>query len=119
MGLAYGGVNLPTNVVVAGRLGRRLGFFLSIKQSGVPVGGLLAGLVLPPIAIAYGWQWALVAAVCLLAAVAVSARLLRNAAVLDPAGSAGGKSTSRAASCSAWGSSASSCRGRSGRSSPT
>jgi MFS family permease len=91
MGLAYGGVNPPTNVVVAGRLGRRLGFFLSIKQSGVPVGGLLAGLVLPPIAIAYGWRWALVAAVCLLAAVAVSARLLRNAAVLDPAGSAGGR----------------------------
>lgn len=55
-GLAYGGVNPPTNVVVAGNLSQRLGFFLSIKQSGVPLGGLLAGLVMPPIAIGNGFS---------------------------------------------------------------
>jgi MFS family permease len=87
VGLAYGGVNPPTNVVVAGQLGRRLGFFLSVKQTGVPLGGLLAGVALPPIAVAFGWNWALAltAAVCL--GVAAATPLLRNAAVLRGSGS--------------------------------
>ncbi|TDR95692.1 MFS transporter [Enterovirga rhinocerotis] len=33
----------------------------SIKQAGVPVGGVLAGLALPPLAQAYGWQSTLLA----------------------------------------------------------
>ena len=84
-GIAYGGVNPPTNVVVAGRLVRRLGFFLSLKQSGVPLGGLLAGIVLPPVAVAFGWRWAfgIAVAVCLVAAALTP--LLRNAAVLRSA----------------------------------
>ena len=61
-GVAYGGVNPPTNVAVAGSLDGRLGFFLSVKQSGVPLGGLVAGLVLPPIVLAAGWRWGLVTA---------------------------------------------------------
>ncbi len=81
-GLAYGGVNPPTNVVVAGRLARRLGYFLSLKQSGVPLGGLLAGIVLPPVAIAFGWRWAFGVTVLVCLAAAVLTPLLRNAAVL-------------------------------------
>jgi MFS family permease len=81
-GIAYGGVNPPTNVVVAGRLARRLGFFLSLKQSGVPLGGLLAGLALPPVAVAFGWRWAFGLAVLVCLATAALAPLLRNAAVL-------------------------------------
>jgi MFS family permease len=86
-GIAYGGVNPPTNVVVAGRLARRLGFFLSLKQSGVPLGGLLAGVILPPVAVAFSWRWSLgVAALVCLASAALTP-LLRNAAVLrSPAG---------------------------------
>ncbi len=38
--------------------GRRTLVF-SIKQSGVPLGGVLAGLVLPPAVAAFGWRWAL------------------------------------------------------------
>ena len=57
-GLAYGGINPPTNVVIAGRMQGRLGFFMSVKQTGVPVGGLLAGLVLPPLAIWVSWRFA-------------------------------------------------------------
>ncbi len=38
--------------------GRRTLVF-SIKQSGVPLGGVLAGLVLPPALAAFGWRWAL------------------------------------------------------------
>ncbi len=91
MGLAYGGVNPPTNVVVARPARPETRLLPQHQAVWSPGRRLLAGLALPPIAIAYGWRWALVAAVCLLAAVAVSARLLRNAAVLDPAGDAGGR----------------------------
>ena len=84
-GIAYGGVNPPTNVVVAGRLVRRLGFFLSLKQSGVPLGGLLAGVVLPPVAVAFGWRWAFGLAVAVCLAAAALTPLLRNAAVIRSA----------------------------------
>ncbi|MBM3489866.1 MAG: MFS transporter [Alphaproteobacteria bacterium] len=45
----------------------------SIKQAGSPLGGLLAGAVLPTLAIAYGWRAAmlLAALACLLALIAV------------------------------------------------
>lgn len=36
----------------------------SIKQTGVPLGGMMAGLMAPPITLTWGWQWA-VAAVAL------------------------------------------------------
>jgi MFS family permease len=97
-GLAYGGVNPPTNVVVAGQWSGRLGFFLSLKQSGVPLGGLLAGLVLPRVAIAYGWRTALVLACVLCAVVTAVTPLLRNARTLDVplrSGSRGGGPTRR------------------------
>ena len=86
-GLLYGGVNPPTNVVVAGRLQRRrLGFFLSLKQSGVPIGGLLAGAVLPPIAVAFGWRIAFVVGVAACFAAAATTPLLRGATVLRAEG---------------------------------
>ncbi|MEZ5100042.1 MAG: MFS transporter [Thermoleophilia bacterium] len=84
-GLAYGGINPPTNVVVAGSLARRLGFFLSVKQSGVPLGGLLAGVVLPPVALALGWRAAIGVAAGAVALVAATTPLLRNAAILRDA----------------------------------
>lgn len=84
-GLAYGGINPPTNVVVAGSLARRLGFFLSVKQSGVPLGGLLAGAVLPPVALALGWRAAIGVAAGTVACVAATTPLLRNAAILRDA----------------------------------
>jgi MFS family permease len=82
-GLAYGGVNPPTTVVVAGRLAHRLGFFLSLKQSGVPIGGLFAGVVLPPAALAFGWRSAVALAAVLCAVSAAATPLLRNASTLD------------------------------------
>jgi MFS family permease len=35
----------------------------SIKQAGAPAGGALAGLIIAPLAVALGWNWALLAAV--------------------------------------------------------
>ncbi|MCZ6586518.1 MAG: MFS transporter, partial [Alphaproteobacteria bacterium] len=37
--------------------GRR-NLIFSIKQTGVPIGGVLAGLTAPPISQSFGWQWA-------------------------------------------------------------
>jgi sugar phosphate permease len=37
------------------------GFALGIRQTGVPLGGMLAALIMPPIALHFGWKTALVA----------------------------------------------------------
>jgi MFS family permease len=85
-GLAYGGINPPTNVVIAGRMQGRLGFFMSLKQTGVPVGGLLSGIVLPPLAIWVSWRLAFGVAAFVALAVALSTTLLRGAPVLRTLG---------------------------------
>jgi MFS family permease len=42
-------------------IGRR-GLIFSIKQAAVPLGGALVGLVVPPLAVIYGWRFGLAAA---------------------------------------------------------
>ena len=37
----------------------RRGFALGVRQTGVPIGGLVAAAVLPVLAHAYGWRWSL------------------------------------------------------------
>ena len=44
---------------------RRRGLIFSIKQSAVPAGGLLAGVLLPPLAEAAGWPVAILCALAL------------------------------------------------------
>ena len=61
IGIAYGITNPGASHVmmkIASPKNRNLIF--SIKQTGQPLGGILAGLMAPPIAVAFGWQWALV-----------------------------------------------------------
>ena len=59
MGLGYGLTN-PSASHLLMRFGdkRRRNLIFAIKQSGVPLGGVLAGLIAPPIALTFGWQWA-------------------------------------------------------------
>ena len=80
-GLFYGGVNPPTNVAVASSLESRLGFFLSVKQSGVPLGGLVAGIVLPPVVVAAGWRWGLATAALSCLVVSAATPSIRRARV--------------------------------------
>ncbi len=54
------------------------GIIFSVKQAGVPVGGVLAGLVLAPIAEAFGWRASLVVAGLFVALVILSAQPMRN-----------------------------------------
>lgn len=68
LGLAYGPFN-PASAEVLANVGtaRARPFIFSVKQTGVPLGGALAGGIIPALALSAGWQWALlaVAAACL------------------------------------------------------
>ncbi|MSO92952.1 MAG: MFS transporter [Rhodospirillales bacterium] len=56
----------------------RRNLIFSIKQTGVPLGGILAGIVGPPIAVAFGWRWSLVAVVAFAIAVVLAAQPSRD-----------------------------------------
>lgn len=61
-GLALGAGNPVTNRVIAEHIGpARRGLVVGLKQSGPPLGLLAAGVILPPLALAFGWRWALAA----------------------------------------------------------
>jgi MFS family permease len=74
LGLGYGPAPPSGSEILARHAppGHRSLIF-SIKQSGVPLGGVIAGLVLPPAILAFGWQWAaaLMAGLALIAAALV------------------------------------------------
>ena len=53
----------------------------SIQQTGVPLGGVLAAVIAPPIAVAAGWRWSLVVTAVLLLCIALV--LQRGRAVWD------------------------------------
>lgn len=77
-GAANGANNPATNKVISTSVpaGRR-GTVVGTKQSGVQAGIFLFGLVLPPLALATGWRWSLVAVAALaLAGLAIAARVL-------------------------------------------
>jgi len=75
-GLGYGIVNPPTNVLANPGRAQRRGLVMSVKQAGVPLGGILAGAVLPAIGSVHGWRWAAVVplATCALAGLLIAAR---------------------------------------------
>ncbi len=74
IGLAYGPGNTSSGQLLTAMTsaGQRGGVF-SIKQTSVPAGGALCGLVAPPLALEFGWQGAALAmgALCLATALAV------------------------------------------------
>lgn len=70
-GLGYGVINPATNVLANPVTARRRGLVMSAKQAGVPLGGIIAGAVLPAIGSAYGWRLAFLAPLLLCAGVAV------------------------------------------------
>jgi MFS transporter, ACS family, hexuronate transporter len=55
----------------------RRGFALGIRQTGIPVGGLIAAAALPWIAHAWSWRWSLAVAACVTALTAVPLMTLR------------------------------------------
>ena len=60
MGFAYGAAAPSSTHLLVPRTPRgSLNLVLSLRQIGVPLGGVLAGLAIPPLTLAYGWRTAL------------------------------------------------------------
>ncbi|MEL3890759.1 MFS transporter [Ferrovibrio sp. MS7] len=76
MGSGYGFTN-PAASLLLSRLpaSGRMNLIFSIKQCGVPIGGMLAGLLLPPMTLAFDWQAAML--LCALLALGLSLLLQR------------------------------------------
>ena len=74
IGLGYGPITpASSHLLIQSTPPERLSLVFSIKQTGVPVGGMLAGLVVPRVESWFGWQVATisVAMACLLCALLV------------------------------------------------
>jgi len=73
IGFGYGIVNPVSSHILARRTPPgMMSLVFSIKQTGVPVGGAIAGVVAPPLALALGWAGALPVLAAACAAVAVA-----------------------------------------------
>ncbi len=58
-GLTASAANPATNTLIGAHVPTKLqGLTVGIKQSGGPLGIALAGVVMPPVADAWGWEWA-------------------------------------------------------------
>ena len=55
----------------------RRGLVFSVKQSAVTLGGLVAGVLFPPVAERFGWEWALVLSCCMVVSAALIIQPLR------------------------------------------
>jgi MFS family permease len=72
VGIGYGAVDPATNVLVsANTTRRRRGLLMGLSHTGLTIGGLVGGLVLPQIAHATSWRIALIAPLALALATAV------------------------------------------------
>jgi sugar phosphate permease len=65
---------------------------MSIKQSGIPLGGILAGIVVPTVALATGWRWSMLVPIGACIALAVISSRLQRVRPLG-SGEAGGSPT--------------------------
>jgi predicted MFS family arabinose efflux permease len=80
VGLGYGPVTPASSHLLARTTApERMSLVFSIKQTGVPVGGMLAGALVPGLELWVGWQGALLAVAAVCALVAWAAQPLRAA----------------------------------------
>lgn len=92
VGFGYGPITPASSHVLARTTPpERRGLVFSLKQTGVPLGGFLAGAVVPTLALAWGWQGAALAVGAVAVVLAVAAQPLRRALDADrrPAMAAG------------------------------
>ena len=80
MGIGYGIPN-PAASLLLSRVPshRSMNLIFSIKQTGVPIGGVLSGLLVPPLTLVLGWQAALGVCALLIAALAIAIGTYRDA----------------------------------------
>ena len=57
IGLGYGVTNpAASHLLTRASIRRNMNLVFSLKQTGVPIGGVISGALLPPITLAYGWK---------------------------------------------------------------
>jgi MFS family permease len=86
VGLGYGPTTPASSSILVRTPKKYFSLIFSIKQTGVPAGGALAGLLVPTLILAFGWQWGAVAigAACLVLAAAISGARRHYDRDLDP-----------------------------------
>jgi len=87
VGLGYGPATPASSVILVRAAPRDIfSLVFSIKQTGVPAGGVLAGLVVPALVLALGWQWgaAAIGAACAALALAIQPARARYDTDLKP-----------------------------------
>jgi len=79
LGLGYGGIT-PASSHILSRSAppQRMSLIFSIKQTGVPLGGILAGALLPSLSLAIGWRYSLAFIAAVAFAFMLIAQGLRN-----------------------------------------
>ena len=79
LGIGYGPITPASSHLLARTTSpARMGITFSIKQTGVPAGAALAGLAVPPLALAAGWQVAVAAVALLAVLITLAAQPLRG-----------------------------------------
>jgi len=86
VGVGYGPTTPASSSILVRTPPRYFSLIFSIKQTGVPAGGALAGALVPVLILAFGWQWGAVAigGACLALALAIGAVRARYDLDLDP-----------------------------------
>ena len=86
VGLGYGPTTPASSSILVHTPPKYFSLIFSIKQTGVPAGGALAGLLVPTLILAFGWQWgaAAIGAACLILALGIGAVRSHYDRDLDP-----------------------------------
>jgi MFS family permease len=86
VGLGYGPTTPASSSILVRTPSRYFSLIFSIKQTGVPAGGALAGLLVPTLILAFGWQWGAVAigGACLALAAGIAGLRVHYDFDLDP-----------------------------------
>ena len=80
MGMGYGLTNPAASQLLSRAPSTRgMNLIFSIKQTGVPIGGVFAGVLMPPLTESLGWQWALALTAAAIATLAVALERVRHA----------------------------------------
>ncbi len=87
LGLGYGPITPASSHILAKTTPpHMMSFVFSVKQTGVPLGGALAGIVVPPLVLLGGWRLGalVVAGLCVLTAIVAQSIRAENDADRDP-----------------------------------
>jgi MFS family permease len=84
IGLGYGPITPASSHLLARTTPvHQMSLVFSIKQTGVPMGGMMAGAIVPPLLLLLDWQWTMVAVALACIGFAMAAEPLRKALDAD------------------------------------